>query len=88
MVAEEVVDARKTKIDADAAWEMLKNASEVIVAKGKKVQRFATVAAERDAVLKNVMGPSGNLRAPTYRVGDQFVVGFNDDLYTEWLNQA
>ena len=31
------------------------------------------------------MGPSGNLRAPTYRVGDRFIVGFNLDLYTDWV---
>jgi hypothetical protein len=55
------------------------------VAKGKKVQRFNSVAAEKDNVLKQVMGPSGNLRAPTYRVQDQFVVGFNPDLYADWV---
>jgi len=31
------------------------------------------------------MGPSGNLRAPTYRVGRTFVIGFNPELYGEWL---
>jgi len=55
------------------------------VAKGKKVQRFETVGEEKEAVLKNVIGPSGNLRAPTYRVGNQYVVGFNLDLYQEWV---
>ena len=79
------MDARKNKIDADAAWEMLKDASAITVAKGKKVVRFESVADEKEAVLKNVMGPSGNLRAPTYRVGDQFVVGFHAELYEEWV---
>jgi hypothetical protein len=32
------------------------------------------------------MGPSGNLRAPTYRAGDQFVIGFNAELYEDWLS--
>lgn len=80
-----MVDARKNKIDADAAWEMLKDASAITVAKGKKVLRFESVAGEKEAVLKNVMGPSGNLRAPTYRVGDEFVVGFHAELYEEWV---
>lgn len=83
--ASEVVDARKTRFDEDAAWELLKSAKSLTVAKGKKVQVFEAVADEKETVLKNVMGPSGNLRAPTYRVGDQFVVGFNADLYEDWV---
>jgi hypothetical protein len=80
---EEVVDARKLKIDEEVAWELVQNAKSIAVAKGKKVQRFSSVANEKEAVLKNIIGPSGNLRAPTCRVGDDFVVGFNTDLYTE-----
>ncbi len=79
------MDARKTKIDADEAWGLLKAADAVTVAKGKKVQRFEAVVDEKETVLKQVMGPSGNLRAPTYRVKDQFIVGFNADFYAEWV---
>jgi hypothetical protein len=28
-----------------------------------------------------VIGPSGNLRAPTLQVGDTLLVGFDDELY-------
>ena len=62
----------------------MKTASSVTVAKGKKVQTFAAVGDEKEALLQQVMGPSGNLRAPTYRLKDQFIVGFNADLYEEW----
>lgn len=55
------------------------------VAKGKKVQRFEKVGEEKAAILQQVMGPSGNLRAPTYRLKDDFVVGFNTELYANWL---
>jgi len=35
-----------------------------------------------DAELKkHLIGPSGNLRAPTVRVGDRLFVGFNPDEY-------
>ena len=80
-----VVDARTIRIDADEAWLLLQQAKSVTVAKGKKVQRFESVAAEKDAILQQVMGPSGNLRAPTYRVNDEFIVGFNADLYATWF---
>lgn len=85
MTAKEVVDARKTRIDADEAWELLKLAKSVTVTGGQKTQHFESVADNKDIILKNVMGPSGNLRAPTYRVKDQFMVGFNAHLYGEWI---
>jgi len=81
----EVVDARKNRINADGAWALLKDAKSVTVAKGKKFQKFAAVADEKEAVMQQAMGPSGNLRAPTYRVGDDYLIGFNADLYQEWV---
>lgn len=83
MSTNEVVDARKTRIDEQAAWELLKTAGSVAVAKGKKVQNFTTGSEEKEALLQQAMGPSGNLRAPTYRIKDQFVIGFNADLYED-----
>ena len=67
--------------------------SELVVAKGRKVERF-DLAADRpdDAVLSGAMvgsytnltdlllGRSGKLRAPTLRVGDQLVVGYNQEM--------
>lgn len=64
---------------------MLKNATSITAAKGKKVQRFENIAAEKAEILKQLIGPSGNLRAPTYRVGNAFFVGFNRELYASWL---
>jgi hypothetical protein len=32
-----------------------------------------------------MLGPTGNLRAPTLRVGKTLVVGFNDESYTDVL---
>ncbi len=37
----------------------------------------------RELILKAAMGPSGNLRAPTVRIKDEFFIGFNPDLYAE-----
>lgn len=86
METKEVVDARKTRIDEDEAWTLLRTASSVTVVKGKKVQTFTSLPDEKEALLQLVMGPSGNLRAPTYRVKSQFVIGFNADFYEEWVS--
>jgi len=32
-------------------------------------------------LLKLVLGPTGNLRAPTLKVGNRIVVGFNQEMY-------
>tara|TARA_B100000408_G_C10231267_1_gene195290 strand:+ start:190 stop:336 length:147 start_codon:yes stop_codon:yes gene_type:complete len=37
----------------------------------------------KEEILKDVIGPSGNLRAPTWRVATEFIVGFNPELYQE-----
>jgi len=79
-----VTDAGKQRYDAEQAWELLKNANSVVIAKGKKFERYTQVAAAKEAILKGAMGPSGNLRAPTFRVGNDFVIGFNPELYEEW----
>jgi hypothetical protein len=79
----EVVDARKNRIDEEAAWTLLKTADSVTIAKGKKVQTFTTAGEEKAPLLQQAMGPSGNLRAPTYRIKNQFVIGFNADLYED-----
>ncbi len=64
---------------------MLKGAESIVTARGKKVATWDPKTDSRENILKQVMGPSGNLRAPTFRVGGRFVVGFNADLYREWL---
>ena len=57
------------------------SASKLIVAKGKKVTEFkSTGGAAADAVAA-MLGPTGNLRAPTMRIGKTLVVGFNEAVY-------
>ena len=85
MAIDKVVDARKVRIDAAAAWEMLRGAEKIIVTRGKKFAEWNSLPHHKDEILTQVMGPSGNLRAPTYRVGDVFVIGFHVDLYEQWL---
>ncbi len=57
------------------------------MAKGKKITDFdltkqPLTASELAAV---VLGPTGNLRAPTLRRGKTWIVGFNDELYASQL---
>ncbi len=77
----EVVDARKTKIEADAAWDLLKNVSVIHTSRGKSRKNWSPANDASEDILADVMGRSGNLRAPTLIQGDIAIVGFNADDY-------
>jgi len=63
---------------------MARAASRVIVAKGKKLSEFEGGSAGKE-VVDAMLGPTGNLRAPTLRRGKTVIVGFNDEAYTKAL---
>ena len=77
------VIANKEKIDSKAAWELLQPATIIRTGKGKKINVWNPSTDDKEAILKDVIGPSGNLRAPAWRVGTDFIVGFNPELYQE-----
>lgn len=81
----ETVDARKEKIADKKAWEILSKATDIMVAKGKKELHFTPSDKNRAEILKAAMGPSGNLRAPTLKVGNRFMIGFKLESYQSFL---
>jgi hypothetical protein len=81
------VDARKEKMDEQAAWALLSQANNVFTAKGKARKDFVVNAANQELIVNAAMGPSGNLRAPTFKVGEDYLVGFNEEMYEALLNE-
>jgi arsenate reductase-like glutaredoxin family protein len=61
--------------------------NELIAAKGKKVERIDLRKGKPDkaTVARLMIGPSGNLRAPTLRVGKKILVGFDEESYEKVL---
>jgi len=61
--------------------------NELIAAKGKKVERVDLRKGKPDkaTVARLMIGPSGNLRAPTLRVGKKILVGFDEESYQKLL---
>ena len=83
------IEAKETvlasaKLGRKDAAAMAKAASKVIVAKGKKLAEFKGGSAGKD-VVDAMLGPTGNLRAPTLRKGKTVLVGFNDETYAKAL---
>ena len=62
---------------------MLQPATFIRTGKGNKTNVWNPSIDAKEEILKDVIGPSGNLRAPAWKVGTEFIVGFNPELYQE-----
>ncbi len=73
------------KLGKSDAARLAKAAKQVIVAKGKSVQTFTPGGKAPDELVAALLGPTGNLRAPTLIVGDKLIVGWSEEVYTAAL---
>ena len=86
-----VTDAKKETIIAEEGLKLAAAATAIHAAKGKKLVSFKLKGgklqdeATDDDLRKAIIGPSGNLRAPTIWVGKTMVVGFSPELYEQAL---
>lgn len=83
-----MVDARKIRFGAAEVPELFAKARRVAVAKGKSPLDVVIEGGVPTEVLAAALGPSGNLRAPTVRIGTTFVVGFDEALWTRIFDGA
>ncbi len=81
----ETVNATKVRYTQADALALLDGIDTLIATKGKKVETFDLKKDRPDdeTLLACLMGPTGNLRAPTVRVGRTLIVGFNEDIYAQ-----
>ena len=84
LVPDDVMLASK-KLGRDDAVALARQCSTVIVAKGKKVTTFDLSGSPGEEVVDAMLGPTGNLRAPTVRSGKTLLVGFNEQEYAAVL---
>jgi len=84
-VAETV--SASAKLGATEALKLAKAARVVTVAKGAKLVSFSMTkdAYDDETLLKHMLGPTGNLRAPTIVYGSSLLVGFNEGAYQDAL---
>ena len=80
--AKEKVPASR-KLGRDAAASMLAESTALHVAKGKKLTSFKGADLQSEDAVNAMLGPTGNLRAPTLRVGKTLVVGYNEELFEQ-----
>ena len=82
-----MVDATKERKGRDEALKLARAAATVVVARGKKVVSFdmKREPPDDDTLAAYLLGPTGNLKAPTLRVGDTLLVGFGEAAYEQVL---
>lgn len=78
-IAETIPASRK--LQGEDAAELLKSASKLIAMKGKKVVEFTAKDLSSEDAVASMLGPTGNMRAPTIRVGKTYLVGFNEEVF-------
>ena len=83
MALGETQDAGKARLGRAEALRIARAASRVIAAKGNKIVSFDMKKAPPSDtdLLAVLLGPTGNLRAPTIRKGATLLVGFHEGTY-------
>jgi arsenate reductase-like glutaredoxin family protein len=81
------VDARKQTLQEKDALELAGTVDEIFAMKGKKVVHLdlKTEKVNPDTLKALLLGPTGNLRAPTMRKGRTLLVGFDEATYKKVL---
>lgn len=64
---------------------LVPGAGEVWALKGEKIRILNPEKDEPSEMLIAIIGPTGNLRVPTLRIGDRLVVGFHEGVYSQLL---
>lgn len=82
-----MADANKTRIGEKDVLQLLDGVDKLVAMRGKKVEEFDLKKDRPDdeTLLARLLGPTGNLRAPTARVGKTLLVGFNEEAYRSVL---
>ena len=85
---ETIQTAKKEPLDATQAIALVRRGQRVSGAKGSKlvILEISQTAPSDEEIAALIVGPSGNLRAPTLQIKNSFVVGFSDELYRSIFN--
>ena len=81
------MDARRTRIGADDLPDLFAGATRVVVAQGRRSTAFdlRPGGGDMQALVEHALGRSGNLRAPSVRVGTRWLVGYGEAAWAEAL---
>ncbi len=81
------MNAKKNTLGPTDALALAKTVDDIYAMRGKKVvhYRLKIDKPSADDLLAVMLGPTGNMRAPTVRVGKTLLIGFDEDTYRRVL---
>ena len=81
------VDAKKATLKEKEAMALVREVDEIYASKGKQVVHLdhKKTKPDKTELLGLLLGPTGNLRAPTLRKGRTLLVGFDEAAYAKVL---
>lgn len=81
----QMIDARKERYGREEALQLARSVQRVLVARGKNLLVFdmKTNPPDDDTLAAHLLGPTGNLKAPTLRRGQTLLVGFSEEAYRQ-----
>ncbi len=84
------VEVRETvpasrKLGRKDAADLVRAATRLHVAKGKKLDEFRPAGKVPKPAVDAMLGPTGNLRSPTLRIGKTLIVGFDQETLEKTL---
>jgi arsenate reductase-like glutaredoxin family protein len=85
-----LADAKKSPMGRSDALALARQADEIYATKGKKVVHLNLQSDKPtdDEIADLMLGPTGNLRAPTAKRGRALLVGFDEETYLKVLKMA
>ena len=81
----ETVEARQVPIAGEQAWKLLQGAEEVIVGRGQNFVVRHPATDSREDILPLCLGRTGALRAPALKIGKRLLIGFNAEMYRQFV---
>ena len=84
----DLIIANKVKFNREDALKMIRDCEFAMITRGRKRIDVKLDNITDDELSNLALGRSGTLRAPAFRVGNHFVIGFHAEAYQELLNQA
>ena len=81
----EVEKPSKPPYGKEKAQDLISESSKLLAIKGKKVlsKNLKNETVSDEEIARYMLGPTGNLRAPTMVVGKTLLVGFNQEVFEE-----
>ncbi len=82
-----MVDASRNRRGRAEALQLARSVDRVVVSRGKKVVTLNMTKdpPDDDTLAGYLLGPTGNLKAPTLRRGKTLLVGFGEEAYRQVL---